>query len=258
MTTSEIMDLNRTLVPPTFAPFHSTWATQLNKNYNCGIIKRVHYTPLQTKVFIILYMLPFIPLHFLCTHFWQLVHCIELLPTPPPQTPHGILQPSALPSATPHHSKPWFYSLMPLFSTLTFHSWSLFIRPSSVSAITTRSSAYNNSHGKATLNSLDKASMTIINSKGLNAEPWCIPTYSPKTVMQWFGVFWQRFGSKLRYVWLWPPKISWQPNGRYDVATAPCSRTSILHVSPVTFLPIALKPQHWPRTWVDLRKANKT
>ena len=27
-------------------------------------------------------MVPFIPLHFLCAHFWQLVHCIELLPTP--------------------------------------------------------------------------------------------------------------------------------------------------------------------------------
>jgi len=35
-----------------------------------------------------LYMLPFIPLHFLCTHFWQLVRCIELLPTPLPQIPH--------------------------------------------------------------------------------------------------------------------------------------------------------------------------
>ena len=36
---------------------------------------------LWTDVLITLYMLPFIPLHFLCTHFWQLVHCIELLPT---------------------------------------------------------------------------------------------------------------------------------------------------------------------------------
>jgi len=31
------------------------------------------------NVFITLYMLPYIPLHFLCTYFWQLVHCIELL-----------------------------------------------------------------------------------------------------------------------------------------------------------------------------------
>jgi len=36
-------------------------------------------------------MLPFIPLHILCSHFWQLVHCIELLQTGLPQTPHGHL-----------------------------------------------------------------------------------------------------------------------------------------------------------------------
>jgi len=44
-------------------------------------------------------------------------------------------------------------------------------------------SAYNNSHGKATLNSLDKASMTISNSRGLNAEPWCIPTFTLKLLL---------------------------------------------------------------------------
>ena len=47
-------------------------------------------------------MLPFIPLHFLCTHFWQLAHGIELLPSPLPHTTHGHLKPSALPS-TIHH-----------------------------------------------------------------------------------------------------------------------------------------------------------
>jgi len=36
-------------------------------------------------------MLPYIPLHFLCIHFWQIVHSIELLPTSVPQTPHGHL-----------------------------------------------------------------------------------------------------------------------------------------------------------------------
>jgi len=41
--------------------------------------------------------------------------------------------------------------LMPLFCTLSFHSLSLLIRSSSVSAITSRSSAYKNSHGKVTL-----------------------------------------------------------------------------------------------------------
>ena len=47
--------------------------------------------PLQMNDFATFDMLPFIPLHFLCTHFWQLVHCNELLPTPLLQTPHGHL-----------------------------------------------------------------------------------------------------------------------------------------------------------------------
>jgi len=41
---------------------------------------------------------------------------------------------------------------MPLLSTLSFHSLSLLISSCSVSAITAKSSAYSNSHGKATLN----------------------------------------------------------------------------------------------------------
>jgi len=72
----------------------------------------------------------------------------------------------------------WFlfiFTVMPLFFTLSFHLLSLLIRSSSVSAITTKSYTYNYSHGKATLNSLDKASMTTTNSKGLHAEPWCMP-----------------------------------------------------------------------------------
>ena len=47
--------------------------------------------PLQMNDFATFDMLPFIPLHFLCTHFWHLVHCNELLPTPLLQTPHGHL-----------------------------------------------------------------------------------------------------------------------------------------------------------------------
>jgi len=43
--------------------------------------------PLQINDFATFDMLPFVPLHFLCTHFWQLVHCNELLPTPLLQTP---------------------------------------------------------------------------------------------------------------------------------------------------------------------------
>ena len=50
-------------------------------------------------------------------------------------------------------------------STLNMsHTLSLLIMSSSFSAVTTQSSTYNNSHCKLTLNSLDKASMTITNS----------------------------------------------------------------------------------------------
>jgi len=40
-----------------------------------------------------------------------------------------------------------------------------------------------NSHGNTNLNSHHKASMTITNSKGLNAEPWCIPTFTSKPLL---------------------------------------------------------------------------
>jgi len=120
-----------------------------------------------------------VALHFLCNHFVQLVHCIELLPTPLPQTPHGHLTAFCITfcrSPLIITLLLFIFTLMPLFSTKLFCLLSLLIRSSSVSANTTRSSAYNNSNGKATLNSLDKASMTVTNSKGLNAEPWCILT----------------------------------------------------------------------------------
>jgi len=59
-----------------------------------------------------------------------------------------------------------------------------FVPSNSNSCLTyhTRSSAYN-SLGKATLNSLDKASMTVTNSKVLNAEPWCILTFTTKPLL---------------------------------------------------------------------------
>ena len=47
---------------------------------------------------------------------------------------------------------------MPLLSTKTFHSLRLLNTSSSVSAITITSSAYNNFHGKATVNYAEKAS----------------------------------------------------------------------------------------------------
>ena len=109
--------------------------------------------PLQINDFITLYMLPFIPRHFLCTHFWQLVqHTVLNYYQRLYHRPHGHLIAFCI---TFCHSPLiiilvlFTFTVMPLFSTKAFHSLSLLIRSSSVSAITTRSSAYSNSHGKA-------------------------------------------------------------------------------------------------------------
>ena len=72
-------------------------------------------------------------------------------------TTQFFYRPDALLDAQPTASKHWRHEVpphFPLFSMLSFHSLSLLIRSSSISTITTKSSAYNNSHGKATLNSL--------------------------------------------------------------------------------------------------------
>jgi len=56
-------------------------------------------------------------------------------------------------------------------------------------------------------------------------------------------ILWQQFGSILHYVWQWALKISWQPwSSPWCRTAALCSRTSILHVSTVTFLQISRKP----------------
>ena len=78
---------------------------------------------------------------------------------------------------------------MPLLSMLSFHLLSLLISSSSVLAITAKSSAYSCFNGRAALNFLDMAYMTITNNNGLNGEPWCIRTFIwknlllPKTVL---------------------------------------------------------------------------
>ena len=86
-------------------------------------------------------MLHFIPLHFLCTHFWQLVHCNELLPKPLLQTPDGYLTAFCLTfcrSPLIITLVLFILTLMPLLSTLSFHSLSLLINSCSVSAITAK------------------------------------------------------------------------------------------------------------------------
>jgi len=112
---------------------------------------------------------------------------IDLLPTPLPQTPHGHLAAFCilhylLPFSTYHNlGFTDIYSHTSILRViLSFMPLSLLIRLSLVSAITIKSSSYNNCRGKANLNSLVKASLTITNSNGLNAEPWCIPTFTSK------------------------------------------------------------------------------
>ena len=77
---------------------------------------------------------------------WQLVHFMELLPTPLPQMPNDHRTAFCISFWRSLLFILFLFTLIPLFSALSFHSLSLLIRSSSVSAITTRSSAYNNSH----------------------------------------------------------------------------------------------------------------
>jgi len=147
--------------------------------------------PLQTNDFITLYMLPFISLHFLCTHFWHLVHCIELLSTPLPQTPCDHL--AAAFCITFCHSPLiitlvlFIFTLMPLFSTLSFHSLSLLIR-SSVSAITTKSSAYS-CHGNATLNSLDSLLYKLFRNSLKHSRLFGLSTYRRSKIKKYDRVY---------------------------------------------------------------------
>jgi len=136
------------------------WPPQLHQHLHlcstCTLVQPLLITgfkqPLHINDFITLDMPLFIPLHFFCTHFWQLLHCIKLLETPLPHTPHGHIAAFYI---TFCHSPLIItlvliiFTLMPLFFTLSYHSLSLLIRSSSVWAIATKSSAYN-SHDKAT------------------------------------------------------------------------------------------------------------
>ena len=84
---------------------------------------------------------------------------------------------------------------------------------------------------------------TSVTGTPLNLLLWKDKRFCFLLGMQWFGIFWQRFGSMVNYVvWQWAPIFIWQPNGRDDIAASLCSGTSILRVSTVTFLPIAIKP----------------
>jgi len=62
----------------------------------------------------------------------------------------------------------------------------------------------------------------------------------------WVTMIWryrQQFGSKLRYVWQWAPKISWQPwLSPWRCPAEACSEARFLRATTVTFLHISHKP----------------
>jgi len=86
-------------------------------------------------------------------------------------------------------------------------------------------------------------------------------TYMMHTLFgsQWFGVFWQQFGSKLCYIWQWAPKITWQPwSLPWRRPTAECSEARFFFaVMTVTFLHISRKPPFRSWTWLYHQKANE-
>jgi len=72
----------------------------------------------------------------------------------------------------------FLYSSSNLFaSNPDFHFTILSPQLSSLSAIKIKSSAYSNSRGKPAHSSLEIISITITNSRGLNTDPWCNPTF---------------------------------------------------------------------------------
>src|SRR5664279_1489484 len=102
------------------------------------------------------------------------MHWIEFVPTPLPQTPQGNFPDFSLRPAPSQHFITFvlpMLTLSPFPSIPAFHLLNFSINSSMLSANRTRSSAYCNSIGKPSLNSLDRASSTMMNSNGLSTEP---------------------------------------------------------------------------------------
>ena len=103
-----------------------------------------------------------------------------LLPTPVRQTAHGY-SPELCKRSRPVLQNMTFifpaFTLNPLFSMASFHIKSLLTHSSRESAMMTRSTAYRSSQGTPAQNSRDKASSTMMKSKGLSTDPWWTPTF---------------------------------------------------------------------------------
>ena len=73
----------------------------------------------------------------------------------------------------------------PFASILSFQIVRFFFKSSNVSDINTRSSALSNSQGQPTLNSLDKASITIMKTRGLSTAPWWTQNLMLNSSLNW-------------------------------------------------------------------------
>ena len=101
------------------------------------------------------------------------------LPTPVRHTAHGNLPEScriSSPSPDAMNFVLVMFTWSPLDSSPSFHALTCSTHSSREVAMITRSSAKNSSQGIPTLKSLDKASSTMIKSRGLRTEPWWTPT----------------------------------------------------------------------------------
>ena len=108
-----------------------------------------------------------------------------LLPTPVRQTAHGYspelckrsrpvpqIMNFVFPAFTLNPSSPWLLSISKA-------SWHI-----PLGSQQWRSSAYRSSQGTPARNSCDKASSTMINSKGLNTDPWSTPTFTSNSLLK--------------------------------------------------------------------------
>src|SRR6476469_6027730 len=96
--------------------------------------------------------------------------------------PHGNLPDCSLLPARGRHLMTFVFPVLTLtlFSSIpSFHLFTFSINNFLDSANNAKSSAYNNSNGNPTRNSLDNASNTIANRRGLSTDPWCTPTSTP-------------------------------------------------------------------------------
>ena len=130
--------------------------------------------------FLLLVRWSVIPEHFLWTHRSHEVPKMELTPTPKVHTPQGyfgfLAENLVCFAVGTRILVLLIITSKPHDSSEVFQAGILSLRSARESLKIARSSAYSNSHGQLTLNSLDKASITIMNSKGLSIDPWSTPT----------------------------------------------------------------------------------